>query len=341
MTKIIVQIPCFNEEKTLPLVLASIPKKIRGVDDIEILIVDDGSTDRTIEIAQHLGVDHILKHTQNKGLAHSFANGIHKSLELGADIIVNTDADNQYPQQDIPKLIQPILDGKADIVIADRQTSTIAHFSKIKKGFQRLGSAAVRFFSGTKVPDAVSGFRAYSREAAMSLNIITDFSYAIETIVQASYKRLGITSVAVKTNPPTRKSRLFKNMFQHMRMSGTTLLRVYTMYQPFRVFLLVGSTLFFLGLVVGIRFIYFSFIGESAGHIQSLIFSVILIVIGFQVIMTGIVADLEGINRKLLEHTLKRIKRVELKESFSPEVEEQDENIQENHRTQNHTYLVN
>lgn len=310
--KLIIQIPCYNEEKTLPLVLDSIPRYIEGIDIIETLIIDDGSHDKTVAIAEEYGVDHIVKHPQNKGLAHAFANGINEALKQGADIIVNTDADNQYSQKDIPKLVAPILRGDADIVIGDRQTSTIKHFSKLKKGLQRLGSATVRFFSGSDVSDAVSGFRAYSREAALHMNIVTDFSYAIETIIQAKYKRLGLVSVAIKTNPPTRKSRLFKNMFQHIRLSTTTLLRVYTMYQPFRVFLAMGLVVFGIGAIVGLRFLYFLLIGDSAGHIQSLILSGVMMVIGFQIIMTGLVADLIGINRKLLENALKRIKQVEI-----------------------------
>lgn len=312
--KLIVQIPCFNEEKTLPLVLKSIPKKIPGIDEIETLIIDDGSSDRTIKIAEKLGVNHIVIHKQNKGLAHAFANGINEALHQGADIIVNTDADNQYPQKDIPKLIEPILLGKADIVIGDRQTSTIKHFSKLKKGLQRLGSATVRLFSGSKIPDAVSGFRAYSREAALHMNIVTDFSYAIETIIQAKYKRLGLYSVKVKTNPPTRKSRLFKNTLQHIRMSTATILRVYTMYQPFRVFLAIGSVLFLGGFFLGSRFLYFTLLGQGMGHIQSLILAAALMVIGFQVIMTGLVADLIGINRKLDENILRRLKTMELEQ---------------------------
>jgi len=320
--KLIVQIPCFNEEKTLPLVLKSIPKKIKGVDSVETLIIDDGSTDKTIEIAKKHGVDHIVVHTQNKGLAHAFANGVNEALRQGADIIVNTDADNQYAQSDTPKLIEPILAGEADLVIGDRQTSTITHFSKAKKGLQRLGSATVRFFSGTKVPDAVSLFRAYSREAALHMNIVTDFSYAIETIFQASYKRLGIANVKIHTNDPTRKSRLFKNTLQHIRMSLATILRVYTMYQPFRVFLAVGGILSIAGFLVGSRFLYFVLLGEGTGHIQSLILAAVLLVIGFQIVMTGLVADLIGINRKLLENGLRRIKNIELKRDSIPRQKE-------------------
>src|SRR5438034_8203824 len=207
--KVIVQIPCFNEEQTLPLVINSIPKRIDGVDEIEILVIDDGSTDKTSKIAKRLGAHHIIRHVCNKGLALSFADGIHYALQEGADIIVHTDADNQYPQADIPRLIEPILNGRAEVVIADRQTSKIKHFSPLKKLLQRFGSMVVCKLSGSNVPDAVSGFRAYSRHAAMQLNIVTDFSYVIETIIQTQYKRIAVESIAVVTNPPTRKSRLF------------------------------------------------------------------------------------------------------------------------------------
>lgn len=312
--KLVVQIPCFNEEETLPLVVNTIPKKIPGVDSIEILVIDDGSKDKTVEVAKRLGVHHIIRHTGNKGLARSFADGIHYALMIGADIIVNTDADNQYPQKDIPELIKPVIDGKADIVVADRQTDKIAHFSSTKKFFQRFGSTVVRDLSGTKVPDAVSGFRAYSREAALEMNIVTDFSYVIETIIQAQYKRLSITSVPVTVNPPTRPSRLFKNMFEHMRHSGATIIRSYTMYRPLNVFVLIGSFLIYTGALVGIRFLWFIFWGKGGGHVQSMIFASILIMVGVQVVMTGLVGDLIGINRKLLEDVLKRMKITEYAE---------------------------
>lgn len=252
--KLIVQIPCLNEEKTLPTVIKSIPKRIRGIDEIEILIIDDGSTDKTAQVAKRLGVHHIVKHPRNKGLALSFADGIHRALAAGADIIVNTDADNQYPQKDIPKLIAPILKGNAEIVIADRQTDTIKHFSPLKKMLQKFGSSMVRRLSGTEVPDAVSGFRAYSRAAAIELNIVTDFSYVIETIIQAQYKRMAVTSVPVKTNPPTRESRLFRNMFEHIRHSSATLLRIYSMYRPLAFFVLVGTLTTIFGSFFALRF---------------------------------------------------------------------------------------
>lgn len=312
--KLIVQIPCFNEEKTLPLVVNSIPKKISGVDAIETLVIDDGSTDKTVEVARKLGVTHIIRHKGNKGLARSFADGIHYALSMGADIIVNTDADNQYPQKDIPKLIQPVLDGTADIVVADRQTSKIAHFSKVKKFFQRFGSGVVRELSGTKVPDAVSGFRAYSRQAALQMNVVTDFSYVIETIIQAQYKRLSLASIPVTTNPPTRKSRLFKNMTEHMRHSGATIIRVYTMYRPLSVFSMVGGLFLYVGVIVALRFVFFMFIGKGGGHVQSLIFGAILIMVGMQIIMTGLVADIIGMNRKMLEDVIGKLKRMEFQE---------------------------
>jgi glycosyltransferase involved in cell wall biosynthesis len=310
--KLIVQIPCLNEEKTLPLVINSIPKKIKGVSKIEILVIDDGSTDRTVAVAKKLGVKHIIHHVRNKGLATSFANGIHHALQLGADIIVNTDADNQYPQADIPRLIEPIVKGEAEMVIADRQTSTIKHFSIIKKFLQKVGSGAVRKLSGTSVPDAVSGFRAYSRNAALQLNIVTDFSYVIETIIQAQYKRIAIKSIKINTNPPTRKSRLFKNMFQHIRQSSTTMIRIYTMYRPLTVFVVAGITVSFIGSLAAIRFLYFLMLGQGSGHVQSLIFAAILIMVGFQIFMTGLIGDLLGINRKLLETTLRKIRIIEL-----------------------------
>jgi glycosyltransferase involved in cell wall biosynthesis len=310
--KLIVQIPCFNEEKTLPLVLKTIPKRIKGIDEIEILIVDDGSSDKTSLIARKHGVHHIIRHTRNKGLALSFADGIHHSLLKGADIIVNTDADNQYPQKDIPRLIAPIMKGKAEIVIADRQTHKIAHFSPLKKLLQKIGSNMVKRFSGAQVPDAVSGFRAYSRHAALQLNIVTDFSYVIETIIQAQYKRLAVASIPVTTNPPTRSSRLFKNMFQHIRHSSATMIRIYTMYRPLTVFVIAGFSLSFLGAVVGVRFMYYVLMGQGNGHIQSLIFAAIFIMVGFQIFMSGLVADLIGINRKLEEAILNRMKRMEL-----------------------------
>lgn len=316
--KLIVQIPCFNEEQTLPLVLRTIPKKIPGVREVETMIIDDGSTDRTIEVAKKLGVNHIISHKRNKGLAMTFADGINESLRQGADIIVNTDGDNQYPQQDIPRLIQPILKGTHEIVVADRQTDKIAHFSPIKKQLQKIGSSLVRKASGTTIPDAPSGFRAYSREAAMAINIVNTFSYVTETIIQAGKKRLAITHVAIETNPKTRESRLFKNIYQHVHKSTIGILRSYAMYEPFKIFLFCGIVIFSSGLLPFVRFAYLAVSrGELiGGHIQSLIVGSVMIMISFLLVVLGILADLIAVNRKLLEDSLYRLKHLEF-EKFS------------------------
>ncbi len=311
--KVIVQIPCLNEEKTLPSVIQSIPKKIKGISSIKTLVIDDGSTDNTIEVAKQLGVDYIISHKRNKGLARSFTDGIDEALRLGADIIINTDADNQYPQKDIPRLIEPILLGKADIVIANRQTKKIKHFSPLKKFFQWYGSAVVRYFSHSTIPDAVSGFRAYSRKAAMQLTVVTEFSYVIETIIQSQTKRIAIESIDVTTNPPTRPSRLFKNMFSHIRHSTASIIRVYTMYRPLHVFSMIGFMIFLIGSIFVTRFLYYSFLGQGNGHIQSLILAGVLMLIGFQTGITGLMADLIAMNRKITEDILIRIKRRDYK----------------------------
>ncbi len=338
--KLIIQIPCLNEEKTLPLVVNSIPKKIPGITSLKILVIDDGSTDKTVEVAKKLGVDYIISHKRNKGLAKSFTDGINESLRLGADIIVNTDADNQYPQADIPRLIEPILKGKADIVIANRQTDKIKHFSTVKKFFQWYGSAVVRYLSHSKIPDAVSGFRAYSRNAAMQLNVVTEFSYVIETIIQSQTKRIAIESVNVITNPPTRPSRLFSNMFQHMRHSSASIIRVYTMYRPLLVFVFIGSVLFLAGLGFSLRFLYFVLKGEGTGHIQSLILAGVLMMIGFQTGVTGLVADLSAINRKLIEDVLLRVKRREYNKDTTLSITTKKKVKRPEFRGQ-HRYLVN
>ncbi|MCL5090777.1 MAG: glycosyltransferase family 2 protein [Patescibacteria group bacterium] len=313
--KLIIQIPCYNEEKTLPLVINSIPKKIKGIDKIETLIIDDGSKDKTIEIAKKLKVDYIVKHHGNKGLARAFASGIEACLKNGADIIVNTDGDNQYPQAEIGRLIEPILEGKAEIVVADRQTDRIKEFSPVKKLFQKVGSYLVRILSGTEIPDAPSGFRAYSREAAMQMNIVTDFSYVIETIIQAGKKRIPIASVPVKTNPKTRDSRLFKNIFQHIKKSGATMVRVFAMYEPLKSFFYISLFFFTGGFLLILRFIYFLiFMHSGSGHLQSLILAAILIIIGFQVFLMGILADAVAANRKLQEKILLKMVKIELDE---------------------------
>lgn len=310
--KLIVQIPCYNEEHTLPQTVADIPRKIEGVDLVEILIIDDGSTDNTVEVAQKIGVDHIVKNSKNRGLARSFQAGIDACLRLGADIIVNTDGDNQYKGEDIPKLIEPIMKGNADIVIGDRQTDKIPHFSPSKKQMQKIGSFIVRILSETTVPDAVSGFRGFNRDAAMQMNIVSPFSYTIETVIQAGKKQLAVESVPIGTNPKTRDSRLFKSIPQFVKNQLATIIRMYTMFQPMRVFFYIGGLLIALGFIPSMRFIYYFMTGSGSGHIQSLIFAAIMFIVGFQVLMIGLVADVIGFNRKLIEETLLRVKKVEL-----------------------------
>ncbi len=310
--KLIVQIPCHNEEETLPQTVADIPYEIEGVDSVEILIVDDGCTDRTVDVAYEIGVHHIVRNRTKMGLAGAFRTGLDASLHHGADIIVNTDGDNQYAGQDIPKLIRPILDGEADIVIGDRRPQTIAHFSSTKKWLQSIGSFVIRKFSGVDVPDAVSGFRAISRSAALQLNIVSPFSYTIEMLIQAGKKRMAVTSVPVATNPKTRESRLFKSIPRFLERSVTTLMRMYTMYRPLRVFVLIGSVLSIMGLVPILRFVLLYFTEGGAGHVQSLVIGGALLIIGFVTFLIGLVADLIGHNRQLIEMTLEKVRRLEL-----------------------------
>lgn len=308
--KVFVQIPCLNEEATLPLVLKSIPKKIPNVDQIEILVIDDGSSDRTIEIAKKHGVKHFVRHARTQYLARSFHDGVNYALAHGADIVVNTDGDNQYPQGRIADLVQPIIRGTADIVIADRQTHKIAHFSAFKKILQRVGSQVVNKAAGTNLPDAASGFRAYSRESLMQLNTITKFSYCMETIIQAGNKHLAITSIPVDTNPKLRESRLFKNTWEHVYKSGSAIIRAYVMYRPHIVFGTLGGTLLFLGLVPFARFLYLTITDHNGrGHLQSLIFGSVLLTGAFMCLVLNIIADLIRINRVLIEDNLEHTKR--------------------------------
>ncbi|MDQ7010101.1 MAG: glycosyltransferase [Candidatus Gracilibacteria bacterium] len=303
--KLIIQIPCFNEEKTLLSVLEELPTKIKGISKIETQIIDDGSSDKTIEVASSFGVNYILKHKKNSGLGNAFRTGIDNALLNGADILVNTDGDNQYPGKYISKLVQPIIEEKADIVMGNRQTSKIKHFSLIKKFFQWFGSLIVRALSGTNVPDSVSGFRAYSRESLFKLNVTSDFSYAVDTLIQAGNKNLKITDVLITTNKPTRPSRLFKNIFDHMNKTAQILLRVYAMYNPLKIFFNIGTMFFVLGSIGIIRFLYFYFtvIGHT-GKIQSLVISGVLIIIAIQFFALGIIGDLISKNRKLIEDDL-------------------------------------
>ncbi|MEK7594936.1 MAG: glycosyltransferase family 2 protein [Patescibacteria group bacterium] len=308
--KVVVQIPCLNEEATLPLVLESIPDKIDGVDEIIVLVVDDGSTDRTIDVARSHGVKHFVRHARNQGLGRSFHDGVQRALELGADIVVNTDGDNQYPQTRIADLVQPIIDGKADIVIGDRQTHKISHFSPTKKLLQRLGSAVVNKAAGTSLPDAASGFRAYSRESLMRLNTITRFSYCTETIIQAGNKGLHIESVEIDTNPKLRESRLFNSTFEHVRKSAVTIIRAYVMYKPYIIFGWLGAILFVAGLVPFARFILLSVReGTTSGHVQSLLVGSLLMIAAFLCLVLNIIADLIRINRVLIENNLEQTKR--------------------------------
>ncbi len=309
--KVVVQIPCLNEEKTLPLVLESIPKKIKGVDSVEILVIDDGSTDKTIEVARSCGVKHFVFHPQRKGLARSFHDGVNKALEMGADVIVNTDGDNQYPQERIADLVQPVINGQADMVIADRQTDKIAHFSKGKKIMQRVGTKVLNWAGGTNVPDAPSGFRAYSRESAMQLNVVTRFSYTMETIIQAGNKNMSIVSVPIVTNPKTRESRLFKNSWEHIRKSGSAITRAFIMYRPYVVFVSLAVFLAALGMVPFGRYMYFFLFkhSESSGHVQSLVVGSVLLVGAFVSLAMGVIADLIRINRVLIEDNLEQTRR--------------------------------
>lgn len=310
--KLIVQIPCYNEEATLPATLADIPRVIPGVDRVEILVIDDGSTDRTVEVARALGVHHIVRNLHNIGLARSFRKGLDACLRAGADIIVNTDGDNQYAGADIPALIRPVLEGRAEIVVGDRQTAKSPHFSRTKRFLQWLGSGVVRRLAGVWVPDTVSGFRAMSREAAIRLNIVSPFSYTVDMIIQAGKKHMTVTSVPVRTNPKTRESRLFRSIPRFIERSLTTMVRMYAMYQPLRVFFYIGTSLLVIGALPIVRFLYFYLMGDGHGHIQSLVLGGVFVIMGFLAYMSGLVADLIGFNRQLLEMTLERVRRLEL-----------------------------
>jgi len=312
--KLIVQIPCFNESRTLPQTIVDIPREIEGIDQVEILVIDDGSSDDTSRIAQAMGVEHVVRHRTNRGLARSFLTGIDYGLKMGADIIVNTDGDNQYAGKDIAKLVAPILAGKADLVVGDRRTETVAEFSWLKKKLQFIGSGAVRQLSGTSVRDAVSGFRAFSREAALKLNVLSSFSYTIETVIQSGRKGMAVVSVPIDTNPKTRESRLARSIPAFIQRSLTTMIRVYTMYKPLRVFLMLGMLLLIAGMVPIVRFLYFYFSGAAGGHIQSLILGSTLVISGFGVLVVGIIADLISFNRQLAEMTLERVKKIELEQ---------------------------
>ncbi len=309
--KVFIQIPCLNEESTLPLVFKTMPKKLPDVDEVEWLIINDGSTDKTVEIAKKLGVKHFVHHRRKMGLARSFRDGIDYALAHGADIVVNTDGDNQYPQERIKDLIKPIIEGKADIVIGDRQTASIEHFSPFKKVMQQFGSWVVNKAAGTNLPDAASGFRAYSRNSLIRLNIVTQFSYCMETIIQAGNKRIAIASIPIETNAKTRESRLFKNIWQHMAKSGQAILRSYIMFKPHVIFLTLGVVLLVIGIVPFIRFLIFASAGEGSGHLQSLIFGTAMLVGAVVSFALLVIADLQKTNRILLEDQLERTKELQ------------------------------
>ena len=311
MSKLIIQIPCLNEAETLPATLADLPREIAGIDTVEWLVIDDGSDDATAQVARGHGVDHVIRFRTHKGLAAAFMAGLDAAVRLGADYIVNTDADNQYAGGDVAALMQPLLDGTADIVIGDRNVAGLQRMPVAKRWLQRIGSWVVRRVSNTGVPDATSGFRAYTREAALRQTVVSDFSYTLETIIQAGRKRMAIAHVPVATNDSTRPSRLFDSVFTYIRKSAATIVRIYTLYEPLTVFTAAGLTLVAGGLGISLRFLYFYFSGAGSGHVQSLILAAVLLIVGFQVLLIGLLADVLSANRKLTEELLYRVRALE------------------------------
>jgi glycosyltransferase involved in cell wall biosynthesis len=316
--KLIVQIPCFNEEGTLPETLADLPREISGVDEVEWLVIDDGSSDRTVEVARAGGVSHIVRLTNNKGLAAAFQAGLDACLKLGADIVVNTDADNQYKGADIPKLVAPILAGEADMVIGDRETDQIEHFSPLKKRLQRFGSAVVRRASNTNVPDTTSGFRAYNREAALQMSVVSKFTYTLESIIQAGKQTVAIDHVPIRTNPKTRESRLFPSMWAYVRRNSASIFRIYALYEPLRVFTAAAVVVAIVAAVIWARFLWFFFSGEGGGHIQSLILGSTLFIVAVQFVALGVLGDILAGSRILQQRILERVRRVELHLGVEP-----------------------
>jgi glycosyltransferase involved in cell wall biosynthesis len=314
VTKLIIQIPCLNEAATLPATLADLPRAIAGVDLVEVLVIDDGSRDGTADVAQRCGVEHVVRLRRNKGLAAAFTAGIDASLKAGADFIVNTDADNQYAASEIPRLLAPLLSGEADIVIGDRNIAELRHMSWRKRQLQQLGSWVVRQVSNTNVPDTTSGFRAYTRDAALRMTIVSDFSYTLESIIQAGKKRMAIAHVPVATNARTRESRLFDSVFSYVKRSAATIVRIYAMYEPLKVFTYVGLATFGVGFAAALRLVYYFFEGEASRHQTSAIAAAVLMIVGFQVLVIGLLADVISGNRKLLEDLLYRIRARELQE---------------------------
>lgn len=309
--KLIVQIPCYNEEESLPATLAAIPRSVAGFDSVEVLVIDDGSTDGTARVAREQGADWVVRHRRNRGLAAAFRTGLEQALALGADVIVNTDADNQYDAADLPRLVEPILAGQADMVVGDRRPGELRHFSPLKRWLQRLGSAVVGRAAGVEVGDAVSGFRALTRAAALRLNVVSDFSYTIETLIQAGRGRLAVVSVPVGSRPTRRPSRLISSLPRFLERSAGTVLRVYTMYHPLRVFLGLGTILALAGTAPILRFLWYWSQGEGQGKVQSLVLGGTLLVLGFVTALAGVLADLISFNRKLTEELVLRVRRLE------------------------------
>jgi len=308
--KLIVQIPAFNEEATIAQTLRDIPKKIDGISSIETLVIDDGSTDNTVDVARKAGATHVVQLKTHRGLSSAFVAGIDAALRLGANVVVNTDADNQYQGADIPRLVAPIIRGSAELVIGDREVSKSPHMSPLKRMLQRLGSWTVGLASGVRVGDATSGFRAFSREAAMQINVFNPFTYTLETIIQSGNRNLGVQSVTVRTNPPLRPSRLYRGIGTYLRKSIATVFRIYTIYKPLKTFFLIGSLLILAGAAIGARFLWFFFQGDRGGHVQSLILAAVFLIVGFQTMLIGLVADLISVNRRLSEEVLIRLKRM-------------------------------
>ena len=311
--KLIIQIPCYNEADSLPSTVKSLPCKLAGVDTIEYLVVDDGSSDGTAQVAKEVGVHHVIRIPRHSGLAAGFVVGLEACLKHGADLIVNTDADNQYHSEDIQHLIEPILAGRAEIVIGDRGVATLSTFSPAKRLLQRMGSWIVTHASGLRTPDATSGFRAISRDAALRTLVLSEYSYTLETLIQAGARRMAVEYVPVRTNPQTRPSRLMRSIPHYLTNSATTIVRAYTMYRALRIFTALGVLFILGGLFWGIRFLYFYIIGEI-GHVQSVILAAILLIVGFQILLIGLLADLIGFNRKIMEEVLFRLRRIELEE---------------------------
>ncbi|MBA2513671.1 MAG: glycosyltransferase family 2 protein [Solirubrobacterales bacterium] len=316
--KLIIQIPCFNEEETLPVTLHDLPREVPGFDVVEWLVIDDGSVDRTVEVAREHGVDHIVRLTNNKGLASGFQAGVDACLKLGADVIVNTDADNQYFGGDIVKLVEPVLRGDADMVVGDRQVMTIEHFSPAKKALQRLGSWVVRRASDTTVPDTTSGFRAYNREAALALQVVSKFTYTLETIIQAGKMTVAVDHVPIRTNDKLRESRLFPSMWSYIRRNGLSIFRIYSMYEPLKVFMTGAILIGLLATIVWGRFAYFYVTGDGAGNVQSLILGAVLFNAAMLLAALGVIGDLLSGQRIMLQRTFERVRRVELELGVAP-----------------------